>query len=153
MRSAASADVRCSKAQKRRLMRDRLDRSADRDPGTLGTSQAFDTKNCAATLYGTVWLHLACLVKVVASGCMQSSYKHNAQVPPAVKKSWHSSTGDTQWTNVSSPKRHVKIVTGTETSAGFYQNYSFLKLIISPGQQRSDSEALNKIDLISQTSN
>ena len=58
-----------------------------------------------------------------------------------------------QWTNVLSPKRRVKIVTGTETSAGFHQNYSFLKLIISPGQQRSYSEALNKVDLITQTSN
>jgi hypothetical protein len=61
--------------------------------------------------------------------------------------------GDQQWTNVSSPKRRVKNVTGPEISAGFHQNYNFLILIISTCQQRSDSEALNKVDLISQTSN
>jgi hypothetical protein len=67
-------------------MRETLDRSADRDPGTLGALQAFDPKNCAAKIYGTVWLHLACSVKVAASGCMQCSYKHNAQVPVGTKK-------------------------------------------------------------------
>jgi len=54
MRAAASTGVSCSTALERRLMREVLDRSADTDPATLGTLQAFDPKYCAATIYGTV---------------------------------------------------------------------------------------------------